>query len=111
MLLFQFRVTFKHRSFKRRFCEERILHSKARNAEEALVYAKKRGRESKFSWGDLSRGRTDFEFIGVRELICCETVCEPDEVWYQIVKMVKPMERRHSLIPPKSKLLAIMDVN
>ncbi len=48
-----------------------------------------------------------FEFVGVRDLIGCDPACESDEVWYQIVEMMTPMERRSTLIPPESKLCAI----
>ena len=41
------------------------------------------------------------------ELICVESVCEADEVWYELSERVRPMERRGTFIPPESRLHAI----
>lgn len=47
------------------------------------------------------------EFIGVEELL--ELGSGPDEqeeVWWEFVPMLRPMERRSKLIPPKHRLRA-----
>jgi hypothetical protein len=106
-LLFQFRVVVDGSSGKRRLCEKRIIHFRARDAQSALTHAKKRGREAEHSYRNNHGNLVYFEFIGVRDLIGCDAACEPDEVWYQIVEMMKPMERRKKLIPPESQLSAI----
>jgi hypothetical protein len=33
--------------------------------------------------------------------------CEPEEVWYDILRMIRPMERRAQLIPRERDLNAI----
>ena len=106
-LLFQFRVVVDGSSGKRRLCEKRIIHFPARDARSALTHAKKRGREAEHRYRNNHGNLVYFEFIGVRDLIGCDAACEPDEVWYQIVEMVKLMERRKKLIPPESQLSAI----
>ena len=88
---------------KRRTCEERIITFQARDAQEALAHAKKRGRQEET--GQSRASNFVIEFIGVRELLCCDN--ERDEVWYDMVEMMRPMERRRKLIPPESKLCAI----
>ena len=106
-LLFQYRVVVGRSSGKRRLCEKRIIHFRARDARTALAHAKKRGREAEHRYRNNHGNLVHFEFVGVRELIGCEAACEPDEVWYQIVEMLKPMERRRRLIPPEAQLSAI----
>ncbi len=92
---------------KRRVCETRIIHFRARDGRSALRHAKKRGKESEHQYRNNEGSPVFFEFVGVRDLIACDPGCEPDEVWYQIVEMVRPMERRKQLIPPESQLSAI----
>ena len=48
-----------------------------------------------------------FEFVGVTDLLKLGLECEADEVWYDIVQKLKPMERRRELIPPPERLNAI----
>ena len=88
-------------------CEKRIIHFRAADGRAALRHAKKRGRQAEHRWKNKDGNPVFFEFVGVRDLIACDPACEPDEVWYQIVELVMPMERRNSLIPPESTLCAI----
>jgi hypothetical protein len=106
-LLFQFRVMVDGVSGKRRLCEKRIIHFRARDGRSALAHAKKRGKEAEHHYKNNEGNPVFFEFVGVRDLLGCDPGCEPDEVWYQIVEMVRPMERRKQLIPPESQLCAI----
>lgn len=106
-LLFQFRVMVDRSPGKRRICEKRIIHFKASNAQRALVHAKKRGHEGEHSYKNSAGNKVFFEFIGVRDLLCCSDECDSDEVWYQILELVQPMERRKKLIPAESQLCAI----
>ena len=92
---------------RRRTCEKRIIHFQAADAWGALRHAKKRGREAEHNWKNKNGGTVFFEFVGVMDLIGCDPMCEPDEVWYQTVAMKTPMERRNTLIPSESKLCAI----
>lgn len=92
---------------KRRLCEKRIIHLRASDARAALKHAKRRGKEAEHHYRNHEGIAVFFESVGVRDLIGCDLVCEPDEVWYQTVKMVQPMERRGQLIPPESQLCAM----
>ena len=46
-------------------------------------------------------------FIGVLDLQELGLECGSDEVWYDIVELVRPMERRATLLPPASRLVAM----
>ncbi len=106
-LLFQYRVMVDGTAGKRRLCERRIIHFRAPDGRSALAHAKRRGKESEHHYQNNQGNPVFFEFVGVRDLRCCDPACEPDEVWYDIVEMVRPMERRRQIIPPESQLCAI----
>jgi hypothetical protein len=55
----------------------------------------------------LMANQVHFEFVGVMELLCLESVCDADEVWYEMRERLRPMERRAQIIPPESRLHAI----
>ena len=105
--MFQYRVVADGFANRRRTCEKRIIHFQATDGRSALRHAKKRGREAEHRWKNNAGSQVFFEFVGVQDLIGCDPVCEPDEVWYQIVELVTPMERLKQLIPPESRLCAI----
>ena len=107
MLLFQFRVMVAGKPGKRRLCEKRIVNFAARSGRAALTKAKRRGRAAQHSYRNSDGNPVHFEFIGVQDLLCLDPACEPDEVWYDIVQLQTPMERRSKLIPPESELEAI----
>lgn len=105
-LLFQFRVVRAGCVNKRRVCEERIIHIKASSPESALKIAKKRGRDEQTSYSD--RGNKVFiEFVGVLGLIKLGVESESDEVWWELVERVRPMERRKRLVPKENTLAAM----
>ena len=106
-LLFQFRVVVEGHSNKRRLCEDRIVILQADSARQALRMAKKRGKAGEHRYRKSDNNPVLFEFIGVMELLSLDPVAQPDEVWYDIVTRVLPMERRQALIPPESSLEAI----
>lgn len=110
-LLFQYRVVVGGRPGKRRLCEKRLIHFRASDGRSALAHAKRQGTEAEHHYRNNDGNLVFFEFVGVRELINCDPACEPDEVWYQTVEMVTPMERRRQLIPPESQLRAMFAVN
>ena len=107
LLLFQFRVMVDGDPGKRRICENRILNLRAANARMALTAAKRRGREAQYSYRNNDGNPVHFEFVGVRDLLHLGSECQSDEVWYEIVRLVKPMERKKEFIPAESKLNAI----
>jgi hypothetical protein len=107
LLLFQFRVMVRGDPGKRRLCEKRIINFKATNGRAALKEANERGRAAQHCYKNSDGNRVHFDFVGIQDLLCLDPACEPDEVWYDIVKLVRPMERRRHLIPAESTLEAI----
>jgi hypothetical protein len=106
-LLFQYRVMVDGSPGKRRLCESRIIHFRSLNGRSALAHAKKRGRAAEHNYKNDDGNPVFFDFVGVRDLLCCDPACEPDEVWYQRVELLTPMERKSRLIPTESELCAI----
>lgn len=107
-LLFQFRADLgKGRSDTMRRCEERIIVLSARGAESALRKAKRYGKSEEFDAQSEAGNPIYFEFIGVTDLLELGPECEPNEVWYDIVTMKLPSERRDKLIPKEGALNAI----
>ena len=106
-LLFQYRIMIDGDSGIRRQCEKQIIQFMAANAKTALREAKTRALSKQFNYKNSDGNKVNFEFVGVRDLLCLDVVCEPDEVWYEVIEMVKPMERRDKLIPSENQLNAI----
>lgn len=106
-LFFQYRVDLGTETGTRRICEERIVVFKAASATSALSKAKRRGSEAAYDYDNDEGNRVYFEFIGVRELLSLDPECADDEVWYEIVKRVSPLERREVFIPHENELSAI----
>jgi hypothetical protein len=106
-LLFQYRVMVDGSAGIRRLCEERIITFPSSYGRAALREAKRRGRAAQHSYTNIKGSPVHFEFVGVMELICAESACEADEVWYEMRERVRPMERRGRFIPPESQLHAI----
>jgi hypothetical protein len=98
MLLFQWRVEVDGGSGSRRTCERRLINLFAPSPKVAIAFAIRAGEKAQF------RGRTTrgyplrFEFIGLSEIMELGEECGPDEVWYDIVAMVRAMERRRTLV-------------
>ena len=107
-LLFQFRVMVDGNPGMRRLCEDRIIVLRAVGARSALAKARARGKAAEFQHPNADGTPVFFEFIGVTDLLGLGVECEPDEVWYDIVQKVKPMERRRKLIPAPEQLNAIV---
>ena len=107
MLLFQFRVMINGNPGIRRICEKRLINFRSETGQKALAEAKRRGRAAQFSYRNSDGNRVHFDFIGVQDLLYLGIECEADEVWYDIVNLMKPMERKRDLIPKPSKLAAI----
>jgi len=106
-LLFQFRVVTNGVPNKRRTCEERIVLFKAPNARAALGDAKRYGRGEQHSYKNNAGGKVFFDFVGVLDLLQLGAECGPNEVWYAITDVLRPMERRRKLLPRDSKLNAV----
>ena len=100
-LLFQFRVMINRNPGIRRLCEERIIVLEAKSQRTALARAKRRGRASHHQYENSDGNRVHFEFIGVLDLLELGQECEPGEVWYDLVRKVRPMERRALLLPAR----------
>ncbi len=106
-LLFQFQVTVDGDAGRRRLCEERIIVLKAKSAGKALTRAKQKGRLGQYRYTNSDGNPVAFQFLGVMELLCLDSGCEEDEVWYEITQRILPKERAHRFIPPESALEAI----
>ena len=106
-LFFQYRVDLGTEIGKRRTCEERIVLIDASSAKSALAKAKRKGSKAENDYDNNEGNRVYFEFIGVRELLLLDPECAEDEVWYEIVDRVLPMERRDVFIPLETELNAI----
>lgn len=106
-LLFQYRVIMNKDSGVRRLCESQIISFSSTDATTALLEAKLRASKKQHHYKNSDGNQVRFEFIGVEELLCLDPACDSDEVWYEIVERVKPMERRAKLIPSKRQLNAI----
>jgi len=106
-LLFQFRIAKGGKSNQRRTCEERIVLLESRSAEAAYQRAVALGKNRQFSYDALPGTKVHVEFVGVLDLLRLDVACEPDEVWYDIVEILRPKERARRLIPPKAKLDAL----
>jgi hypothetical protein len=106
-LLFQFRIVVNGDSGIRRLCEERMIVFRAAGARAALAEAKRRGRAAQYRIKNTSGNPVHFEFVGVLDLLELGMECEKDEVWYDIVRRVRPMERKAQLLPAEKRLNAI----
>lgn len=104
-LLFQYRLDAQQNLDKMRICEERIVTFEARTAKEALKIAKSNGRKSGYSYKNDAGDRVCFEFVGVCDLLSLDSICESNEVWYDIKKLLTPMERKEKLIPSDEMLI------
>ena len=109
MLLFQFRVVTAGASNKRRLCEKRLILFAAPDGRSALREAKKRGRAAQYKYLNGEGGQVRFEFVGVLDLLHLGVECEPDEVYYQLLRLHEPMERRGRLLPPESRLQGVAE--
>lgn len=108
-LLFQFRVVVNGDSGKRRTCEERIVLLEAASAKEALRMANQRGKKCQYRYQNADGNPVNFEFVGVMDLLRLGPECEEDEVCYDTVERLLPLERKSIHIPPESDLCAIRE--
>jgi uncharacterized protein DUF4288 len=106
-LLFQFRVVVNGDAGVRRLCEERMIVFRAASAGLALAKAKRRGRAAQHRYKNKAGDTVHFEFVGILDLLALGMECEADEVWYDLVERVRPMERRHAILPKENDLSAI----
>lgn len=106
-LLFQYRVMIDGDPGKRRTCEERIVVVKRSNAQAALRLAKRMGREGQHRYKNSQGNMVHFDFVGVMDLLKLGPECHKEEVWYDIVEYMLPMERKEKFIPAESRLNAI----
>jgi len=105
-LLFQFRVV-SPRPAVRRLCEERIIVFRAKGPAAALAEAKRRGRVGEHAYRNNLGQPVYFEFVGIFDLLELGSEYRQDEVWYDLVERVRPMERRREIVPPEVSLRAM----
>lgn len=96
-LLFQFRVSQKGVSGKKRTCEERIITFQAKSRKNALVFAKNYGKKEQFDYKNSFGGVVYFEFVGITDAV--ELFREEDiyEVWYDIKDKLFPLRKTRFL--------------
>lgn len=104
-LLFQYRVGREGES-KFRICEERIVILSKRTPESAYAEAIGIGKASCESFVNEEGKSVAIEFVGIVDMMDLGLESESNEVWYEIKTMLRPMERRSKLIPPKERLSA-----
>jgi hypothetical protein len=98
MLLFQWRVDVEGDSGARRTCERRLVNVLAISPAAAIASAMSAGKKAQFHGRTTHGHPLRFEFVGLTEIMELGDECGPDEVWYDIVDMVRPMERRRALV-------------
>jgi hypothetical protein len=107
-LLFEFLIVANGKPGVRRVCEERLVLISAPNARSALRAARQEGRASEYRSAN-GGSPLHFRFVGVLDLLRLGAECQANEVWYDIVQRVRPMERRSAIIPAASMLNAIRE--
>jgi len=105
-LLFQWRPEKNGKFPKRRVCEERIVTFQANSAEKAYLKSQKIGKAAEYK-DEIENGIIHFEFIGVLDLLENSLSFAEGEVWHELKEMLTPLERKGTLIPPKSELRAL----
>jgi len=106
-LFFEFRVLINGIVGKRRTCEERIVVIEVASARNALLLAKRIGKQAEHRYDNSEGNPVSFEFVGIMDLLELGPECAENEVWYEIVQRVLPSERRSNFIPAESALNAI----
>jgi uncharacterized protein DUF4288 len=105
-LLFQFRVV-SAKPAVRRLCEERIIVFRAKGRAAALAEAKRRGRVGEHAYRNNLGQPVYFELVGILDLLELGSEYRQDEVWYDLVERVRPMERRREIVPSEASLRAM----
>lgn len=77
----------------------------SRNARYALSRAKKMAQATTYDFENANGDRVFFEFVGVVDLLHLGAECQPEEVWYDLMDRLRPMERQAKLIRSDSELL------
>lgn len=106
-LLFQYRTD--DAKENKRVCEERIVTFEARSPRLALRTARAIGRKAQFTaessfyknfsgpaytaYMRNATGRIHFELVGILDMVDLTSLCEPNEVWYDIRRRRVPVER------------------
>src|SRR5688572_29581141 len=103
-LLFEWNPEPNGRRSGRRLCEERIVTFRAGSGRAALARAKSLGRRAVFKSGHLQ-----FQFVGILQLMELGVESEAHEVWWELSRKVRPMERRARLLPKEKDLWVFRD--
>jgi hypothetical protein len=92
------------RGAARRLCEERIVTYRASSSRAAVAKARSFGRK-----GEVRSGGVRLQFVGIVQLMELGLESEPQEVWWELSRRVRPTERRAQLIPAERDLLVYRD--
>lgn len=82
-----------------------MITFQSRSVKYALSRAKKMANATTHDYENANGNRVFFEFVGVVDLLYLGIECRPEEVWYDIVDRLRPMERRAKLIRSDAELL------
>lgn len=91
-LLFQWRVLRSGKVAMRRLCEERTVLVEARSRATAIAKARRRGRKGEYRMRNMSGDPVSFECVGIIDMLRLGAECRPDEVWYDVRSVHRPLE-------------------
>jgi hypothetical protein len=86
-LLFEYRI--KEAPSSRPLCERRIVVLNASSDRDAIRRAKKRGKQSEYSYRNADDQTVQIRFVGLIDVIDL-LACEADEVYYSLQRMSNP---------------------
>ena len=86
-LLFEYRI--KEAPSPRPLCERRIVVLNASSDRDAIRRAKKRGKQSEYSYRNADGQTVQIRFVGLIDVIDL-VACEADEVYYSLQRMSNP---------------------
>lgn len=104
VLLFQFQIGEGTEYGKFRTCERRIINFKATTYRKALSHARSYGKKEQLQYHNAEGVLVRFQFVGLMDLTDLD-ICNEEEVWYDIVDLKEPMERKSEILPSEDKLL------
>jgi hypothetical protein len=110
-LLFQYLICFEKKYDKKRLCEISIINLEARNAKTALKKVKRYAKEREHDYFNDAGSHVFFQFVGIVDMIRLGIECGPNEVWYDIVTLLEPMERKEKLTLSDEQLITSKSVN
>lgn len=104
-LLFQWRSRKAGKNRAKRLCEKRIIVIKARTYDELFKKITQYGKSNNYSFKNCLYETTFFEYVGILDICELEVIMEENEVWYEIARKLRPMERKRQLTMNKEEMI------